>query len=199
MTNASDTAGWGLFALLVALLTCPRALAQGDSESLELGVGAQAGFAYGDVCNRLASDVSGCTAGQSFAGVVILPRWRFSEFVATGVFGAVSVASSSSRSSTTSWQLAAQLRWRPFGSAGPRLWLGPDVGVVGMVDESKSTVAPALGVTTGLAVLSGDTYEVDVDLRGFVNLFGNREPLPRDVDYGTQAGIALGASFALLF
>jgi hypothetical protein len=208
MTHASAATAVVFFALVGQSLFCANARAEdsaGGFRSAELGLGGQIGFGSGSICNSNGIDVVACSAGAGFAGLSITPQWRFSRFVSTGVVGAISWGIGSA----TLWQVTAQLRLRPFGTGGPGFWFGPDAGVVVLVDEiqdgsikskSRATTAPTLGATAGVALLARETYEVGVDLRGFVNLFESRdEVLPKNTAYETQAGAALSVSLAMLF
>jgi hypothetical protein len=180
---------------------------------LELGVGGQAGMAFGRACVRVESDVIGCEDPHALAGVQLTPRWRFSSAWSVGALGSLSWGSGVSGVASLEqhhwWQLGAQLRWHPLAPGHPALWIGPDLGLVALADRvaadgamaarSYTTAAPALGASLGTNLQLSHATAIGIDLRGFVGLFGNggAGPVTRP-SYATQAGVLLSVSMNLL-
>lgn len=200
-----------LAVFLAALVSSERASAEGGPA---IGVGGLAAIAWGDVCRRMLSDVTGCTTGSGFLGVQLAPRWRLSPHWSAGAFGAVAWDGGNDSDSRTWWLAAAEGRFHPFGQGAVDPWLGADAGVVVVTDglsagelgpaQTYTQAAPAFGIGLGTDFLLGRAVTIGGELRSYAFTFGaggaslNAASFARAPSYSTQSSIWLAVTVTVL-
>jgi hypothetical protein len=178
----------------------------GAERPLEVDLGVYVQPSMGNVCQRVASDVVDC-AEEMPVGPLASARFRFSEHIALGGFGAM-LWSSSPEASSLQTRVAAQLRWMPLGKRARGVWLGPDAGFAHIADTVRAgelgprtryrSLAPAFGLGVGVAARLTRTLELALMLRGYLELFGQADGIGgRAPRRETQAGGGLGLCFTL--
>jgi hypothetical protein len=204
-----------LAALLLWATTLVAGAARADVEDepvlperlhpVAVSLGGQAALLFGDRCRRMLTDVVGCTSGLGYAGAHLATRLRVDPSWSFGLRG----SGSSSGSATTFWQASALARWHPFGAVYPDVWIGPDAGIVAIVEHldadelgpeaSFTQVAPILGLEAGVDFPVTPILTVGPSLRGFVIPMGGLDYMPsRGTNYSTQLGVELGLALTLL-
>jgi hypothetical protein len=203
---------------LVWALLCSAAQARAEASdsagtpalhSIELSAGGHAGFSLGDVCQRPASDVVGCSGGFGLLGLHLAPRWRAAEAWSFGAFGAVSWGRIDDEQGLNVWLVEGEARYHPLGTSAidPSLGLGAGLvaietsvpaGELGPAADEVAT-APALSLRFAVDFRLARGLLLGPELRAFGFLFsGSVEEVSRVPRYGHQLGVALALNLTLL-
>jgi hypothetical protein len=212
----------GVLIVLFALFQTIPVEARESDKKHALGAGAHLVSSVNQVCQR-DMDVVGCSSFWPFAGFDLSGRMKMTDWLAIGLraYGSKDLDSSESVSSSGDtedrdlwlWRVSAEARFFPsiFPSG---LWIGPELGVVFMVDILQAyngsnkrvlnlwttQIAPLLGAAVGWDLSIDESWIIGIDLRAQLIALGSNPPeLKREVysrDFGTSFWIGLGVSGA---